>query len=43
MSSPPAIGDPAPDFTLVDPSDREVSLSDYRGRPVFLAFHRGFI
>lgn len=29
---------PAPDFTLPDPSGKKVSLKDYRGKVVFLAF-----
>lgn len=29
---------PAPDFTLPDPAGRKVSLKDYRGKVVFLAF-----
>lgn len=29
---------PAPDFTLPDPSGRKLSLKDYRGKVVFLAF-----
>lgn len=33
----------APDFTLKDTQGRQVSLSDYRGRPVVLVFTRGFI
>ncbi|MEC1742806.1 TlpA family protein disulfide reductase [Schinkia azotoformans] len=32
------IGEPAPDFTLMDLNDNEVSLSDYRGQPVMLNF-----
>jgi len=35
-------GEFAPDFTLKDTHDREVRLSDYRGRPLVLAFLRGF-
>ena len=35
---------PAPDFTLADPSGRNVRLSDYRGRTnVLLVFNRGFV
>lgn len=29
----------APDFTLVDAQGGDVTLSDYRGTPVFLFFH----
>jgi peroxiredoxin len=43
MAKHPQEGDQAPDFALTDTEGREVKLSDYRGRPVFLAFHRGFI
>lgn len=33
----------APDFTLADPQDRPVSLSDFRGQKnVVLVFTRGF-
>ncbi|KID28144.1 thioredoxin-dependent thiol peroxidase [Prauserella rugosa] len=32
-------GDKAPDFTLPDSEGREVSLSDYRGRPVVVYFY----
>jgi hypothetical protein len=37
---PPAVGQPAPDFALIDADDRPVSLSDYRGqsRVVILFF-----
>ena len=34
----PRLGKPAPDFTLKDQEDREVRLSQYRGRNVVLAF-----
>ena len=33
-----SIGDAAPDFTLLDIQDREVSLTDYRGKVVLLDF-----
>ena len=40
---PPQIGDPAPDFSLVDVSGRRIRLSDYKGRKnlvlVFYARH----
>ena len=35
---PLQIGQPAPDFKLYDTEKKEVSLSDYRGRPVVLLF-----
>jgi peroxiredoxin len=35
-------GDPAPDFELEDVQGRRVRLSAFRGRPVVLAFLRGF-
>ncbi len=31
----------APDFTLLDHTDQNVSLSDYRGKKVVLVFYRG--
>jgi thioredoxin-dependent peroxiredoxin len=34
-----AEGDPAPDFTLTSDAGEEVSLSDFRGRPVVLYFY----
>jgi peroxiredoxin len=39
MSQPLAAGAPAPDFTLHSTPDQEVSLHDFRGRPVVLAFY----
>ena len=36
---PLAAGTPAPDFTLHTTPDQTVSLSDFRGRPVILAFY----
>ena len=32
------VGDPAPNFTLPSHLDKDVSLSDYRGKNVVLAF-----
>ena len=32
-------GDPAPDFTLRSTPDQSVSLNEFRGRPVVLAFY----
>lgn len=32
-------GTPAPDFTLHSTPDQSVSLSDFRGQPVILAFY----
>ena len=41
--APPAasvkVGDPAPDFTLKDQTGKQVSLHDYKGRNVALAFY----
>ncbi len=34
-----APGTPAPDFSLMSAPDQPVSLSDFRGRPVVLAFY----
>ena len=34
-------GAPAPDFTLVDHDGKQVSLADFRGRRVLLAFYPG--
>jgi peroxiredoxin len=36
-----AVGDSAPDFTLLDQDGEKVSLSDYRGRKVLLVFYPG--
>lgn len=33
------VGDPAPDFTLKDQNDQEVTLSALRGKKVVLSFH----
>jgi peroxiredoxin len=37
--APLPAGTPAPDFTLSSAPDRTVSLADFRGRPVILAFY----
>ena len=34
-----AVGDTAPDFTLLDSEGNKVSLSDYRGRQVVVYFY----
>jgi peroxiredoxin len=39
MASPLPAGTPAPDFTLHSTPDQSVSLGDFRGRPVILAFY----
>ena len=36
-------GEPAPEFELTDPYGRVVRLRDYRGKPIVLAFLRGFL
>jgi len=36
-------GEPAPEFELSDVRGKFVSLSDYRGQPIVLAFLRGFL
>jgi len=41
-SSTVPTGATAPDFTLPRSGGGEVSLSSYRGRPVVLAFLRGY-
>jgi peroxiredoxin len=38
MASPPAVGSPAPDFTLPSTADADVTLSQLRGKNVLLAF-----
>ncbi|MET0892866.1 MAG: redoxin domain-containing protein [Pseudoxanthomonas sp.] len=38
-SAMPAVGEPAPDFTLHSTPDQTLSLSQLRGRPVVLAFY----
>jgi peroxiredoxin len=37
--TPLAAGTPAPDFTLTSSTGTQVSLSDFRGKPVILAFY----
>jgi len=39
MASMPAIGQPAPGFTLPDADNNQVSLSDLKGKPVILYFY----
>ncbi len=39
VSTPLPVGETAPDFALPDANGRTVRLSDYRGRPVVLAFY----
>ena len=40
---PLAVGEPAPDFTLVDHHGQKVTLSDSKGKnPVVLVFYRGY-
>jgi peroxiredoxin len=36
-------GDPAPDFELEDTRGRLIRLTDLKGKPVVLAFLRGFL
>ena len=36
-----SVGDRAPDFTLPGTGGRQVSLSDYKGRPVVVVFYPG--
>ena len=36
-------GEPAPDFELTDVNGRSVRLADLQGRPLVLAFLRGFM
>jgi peroxiredoxin len=36
-------GEPAPDFELDDVYGNRYRLSDFRGKPVLLAFLRGFM
>jgi cytochrome oxidase Cu insertion factor (SCO1/SenC/PrrC family) len=42
QSTPPAVGDLAPDFTLTDQTGKSVHLSDTRGEKVVLVFYRGY-
>jgi peroxiredoxin len=39
MTPGPLVGKPAPDFTLHTTPDQSVSLSEFKGRPVVLAFY----
>jgi peroxiredoxin len=41
-SSTVPLGAQAPDFTLPQSGDGDVSLSSFRGRPVVLVFLRGY-
>jgi peroxiredoxin Q/BCP len=41
MSAEPAVGDPAPDFTLLGTGGKSYTLSDERGKPVVLVFYPG--
>lgn len=36
-------GEPAPEFELQDTRGRLIRIIDYRGRPLVLAFLRGFL
>ena len=36
-------GETAPEFELTDTKGRRIRLVDYRGKPVVLAFLRGFL
>ncbi len=37
------VGEPPPDFTLIDAAGRPMSLAEYRGKkPVVLVFYRGY-
>lgn len=38
-ATPPAVGDTAPAFTLLDADEKSVSLSDYAGRQVVVYFY----
>jgi peroxiredoxin len=39
QATPVPAGTPAPDFELLSTPDQKVALSDFRGRPVILAFY----
>lgn len=39
MSSPPTVGQPAPEFSLPSTPDQKVSLSEFRGSNVVLVFY----
>jgi len=39
VARPIGAGEKAPDFTLKSTPDQSVSLSEFRGRPVILAFY----
>ena len=42
-TKPLAVGETAPDFTLVDHRGQKVTLSDSKGKnPVVLVFYRGY-
>ncbi len=43
MTSLIQAGEPAPDFELTDPKGQTIRLSSLRGKPVLLAFLRGFM
>ena len=34
-----AVGNPAPDFELIDSDGNTVTLAEYKGQPVLLFFH----
>ncbi len=36
-------GEAAPEFELTDTRGRKVRLADFRGKPIVLAFLRGFL
>lgn len=40
--APPAVGQPAPNFRLVDQDGKRVELSALGGQKVVLVFYRGF-
>ena len=33
------VGEPVPDFTLKDQNEKEITLSDLKGKKVLLSFH----